>query len=166
MEFLENIITEIKFAREKRKEKKKKESLEKFFNSPEGEKYLEGILKDWHIEKIMERKVLEIDNNFQEFRLAVKVDEKTLQNIIHEQKPKVIKYRITHQDDTMDTGDLLIEINDKVAIKTFGIIFPQTSGVKGVLSDLAEVYRPEIKDYPGFQPWREFIIKNADKEKS
>lgn len=167
MEVLKGIIRDIKInreiARERKEARKKQEALRNFFNSPAGERHLACILSEWKVDSVRKREVKAIDNEFKQFRLAVEVDEETFRNIILERKPEVIKYRITHFDDQMDAGDALIEVDEKVAILASGMLFSQARGVEvGILEDLPIPYTKQIKDYPGFRPWKELTLKNPE----
>lgn len=165
MELLKGIISDIKvnreLARERGEERKKEEALRKFFDSPTGKTYLESIQNTWNISKISRKKIISIDNENKQFRLAVDVDNETFKDIVHNRKPELIRYRITHFDDTVDVGDLLIEVDNKIAIQTHGIIFPQTDASRGILDNMSELYILQIKDYPGFQPWQELALKKS-----
>lgn len=167
MEALNRIINDIKInkeiARERREEKKKKEGLRKFFDSPAGKTYLESIQSKWNIGEIKKKEVIAIDNEYNQFRLAIDVGNETLRNIIHERKPELITYRVTHFDDQMDAGDVLIEIDDKAAIQTSGIIFTQSStGKRGILEDLPQSYARQIENYSKhFQPWQKLALKKS-----
>ena len=167
MEFLRGILTDIKIsrkiAREERERKRRKSALEKYFNSDSGKRHLEVILKDLSIEDASRTRIVTIDNDLRDFRLAVDVDEDVFRNILRSKIPKAIKYRITNQNDAMDAGNLLVEVDDKVAIQTSGIIFPQASSIKGILYDLyPEVsYVPIHTEVRGFQPWREMVLRKA-----
>lgn len=167
MEFLGDIwryiATERKIAREDKERKRRKNALEDYFNSDSGKKHLEGALKDLNIEDTSRTRIVTIDNDLREFRLAVVVDEDVFRDILRTRKPQAIKYQITNQNDQMDAGNLMVEIDDKVAIQTSGIIFPQTSGIKGILSDLYPdvSYVPIDTEVRGFQPWREMSLRKT-----
>ncbi len=167
MELLKGIIEDIKInrqiAREKNEEKKKKEALRKFFDSPAGKIYLESIQNAWNVGEINRKGIIPIDNEYKQFRLALKVDEETFRNIIHDRKPELIKYQITHSDDQMDAGFVLVEVDEKVAIQTSGMIFTQVRTTKkGLLEDLPQDYVRQIEDYSRyFQPWRELALKKS-----
>lgn len=167
MEFLRGIIQDIKInreiARERKEARKKQEALRKFFNSPAGERHLAGILSEWKIDQTRERKVISIDNEFKQFRLAVTVNEETFRNIVLDRKPEVLKYRVTHFDDQMDAGDALIEVDEKAAFLASGILFTQARVAEvGILENLPIPYTKQIKDHPGFQPWEELTLKNLE----
>lgn len=165
MEFWKNIKEDIRISRKGKIEKKRMETLTKFFDSTAGKKHFEDIKKEWNIQEVEKRKVEAIDNDYKQFRLVIDIENDNFIDIIRERKPETLKYRITNQFNEMDNGDLLIEVNDKIALKTFGILFPQTSGIKGIFDKIPDIrYTETIKDYPGFQPWRDLVLNYPRKK--
>jgi|SRR3989338_6735228 len=106
-----------------------------------------------------------IDNDFKEFRLIVSVDGETFRDVVRRRRPEQISCQITNQTDTGDAGFLLIKVDDKVAIETSGVIFPQASGVKGLLSDLPEIqYERVAPPSSGFRRWQHLVLKSKEGE--
>lgn len=159
---LRSILTENRIAREERERKKRRSVLEDYFNSDAGKKHLVGILQDLSIADASRTRIITIDNDLREFRLAVDVDEDVFRDILKNRRPQAIKYQITNRNDQMDAGYLLVEVDDRVAIQTSGIIFPQASDIKGILSNLPEVqYVPRDTEVRGSFSWRELALKEV-----
>lgn len=160
MEIFRLIKMELEIAREKRERERKIRTLERFFQTQEGQTRLAKVLKNWGIYEYREEGVRAVDNELKEFRLIIEIDNPTFIKAVSAKKPEAVYYKITSKTDLSDAGDLLVIADDKMAIKTGGIIFPQVNGIEGLFPELYELgyrsYRIEETEQAlwSFQPWR------------
>lgn len=162
MEFFRFLKKEFEIATWQREQKRKTKALERFFQSTTGREHIERALKDLGIENITGKEILAVDNEFKEFRLTLNMENDTFRDFVHNHEPRIINYHIRHQTDEMDMGDLLVVVDDKIAVKTSGIIFPQVDSVKGILSGIEGVsYRAgKVDDYSNPWNWRPLILND------
>ena len=126
MEILRYLKTEIELARIRREEERRRKSLESFFQKQQGKDYLAETLKRLNIEKFRNEGIEPVNNEeIRDFRLIIYVRSEVFFEALSilTPRPDEIRYRITNTRDELSTGELLVELNERIAMRTSGTLY-------------------------------------------
>jgi len=167
MEILRYLKTEIELARIRREEERRRKSLESFFQKPEGKKYLDETSNRLNIKEFRVEGIKPVnDKEIRDFRLIISVRRELFFEALSvlTPRPDEIKYRITNMRDELSTGELLVVLDEKIALTTSGILYYNYRPPEGEEKSLFERVRAwrNYNEVPPSFPfsWGSLVIIN------